>query len=40
MKKLEGKKKDTEEDLGNVSTGKKSVRTIFKSDKDATGMQS
>jgi hypothetical protein len=38
-KRLEAKKKDIEVDLANVNAGKKSVRTVFKSDKDSGTMQ-
>lgn len=38
QKKLEEKKKNTQADLENVNQGRKTVRTIFKSDKDASGM--
>ncbi len=38
LKKLETKKKNTQTDLENVNQGKKTVRTIFKNEKNATGM--
>ena len=38
IKKLENKKKNTQADLENVNAGKKTIRTILKSDKDTTGM--
>lgn len=40
LKKLESKKNDAKEDLENVNLGKKSVRTLFKNEKDANGLQS
>lgn len=40
QKRLEAKKKNTQADLENVNQGKKTVRTIFKSDKDTSGMMS
>ncbi len=39
VKKLEAKKKNTQADLESVSQGKKTVRTIFKNEKNASGMQ-
>lgn len=39
-KKLEIKKREAQTDLDNVTTGKKSVRTIFKNQADTTGMVS
>ncbi len=38
IKKLESKKKNTQADLENVNAGKKTIRTLLKSDKDTTGM--
>ena len=38
LKKMEGKKKNTQEDLENVNMGKKTIRTLLKNDKDASGM--
>jgi len=38
IKKLENKKKNTQADLENVNAGKKTIRTLLKSDKDTTGM--
>lgn len=38
QKKLEQKKRDLQQDLDNVQTGKKSVRTIFKNQGDTNGM--
>ena len=38
LKKLEGKKKNTQEDLENVNMGKKTIRTLLKNDKDASGL--
>lgn len=38
IKKLEGKKKNTQTDLENVNTGKKTIRTLLKSEKDTNGM--
>jgi hypothetical protein len=38
QKKLESRKKSTETDLNNVTTGKKSVRTLFKDAGDTGGM--
>jgi choline kinase len=35
---LENKKRNAEEDIGNVSLGKKTVRTLFKNEKDHSGM--
>ena len=40
LKKLETKKNDAKEDLESVSSRKKTVRTLFKNEKDATGLQS
>lgn len=37
-KRLEGKKMDTQKDLENVNQGRKTVRTIFKNEKDTGGM--
>lgn len=39
QKKLEAKKKNAQADLEHVNQGKKTVRTIFKNEKDTTGMQ-
>ena len=36
--KMEKKKTNTQSDLEHVNQGKKSIRTIFKSDKDTNGM--
>jgi hypothetical protein len=38
LNKMEKKKTNTQSDLEHVNTGKKSIRTIFKSDKDTNGM--
>ena len=38
LKKTESKKSSTQQDLENVNQGKKTVRTIFKNEKDATGL--
>lgn len=38
QRKLEQKKRELQEDLDNVQTGKKSVRTIFKNQGDTNGM--
>lgn len=38
IKKLESKKKNTQADLENVNAGKKTIRTLLKSEKDTTGM--
>lgn len=38
IKKIEGKKKNTQADLENVNTGKKTIRTLLKSEKDTNGM--
>ena len=38
QKKQEGKKKDVQQDLDNVTAGKKSVRTMFKNQNDAGGL--
>ena len=38
QKKLESTKRDTQNDLDNVTTGKKTVRTIFKNQSDTGGM--
>ena len=38
QKKQEGKKKDVQQDLDNVTAGKKSVRTMFKNQSDAGGL--
>ena len=35
---MEKKKTNTQSDLEHVNQGKKSIRTIFKSDKDTNGM--
>ena len=37
-KKLESKKQHTQKDLENVNQGRKTVRTIFKGEKDTGGM--
>ena len=37
-KKLQGKKKDTQKDLDNVTAGKKSMRTILKNQSDTGSM--
>jgi hypothetical protein len=37
-KRLENKKMDTQKDLENVNQGRKTVRTIFKNEKDTGGM--
>lgn len=39
LKKAEKKKANTETDLDNVNAGKKTIRTIFKDEKDSTRMQ-
>jgi chemotaxis protein histidine kinase CheA len=39
LKKTEKKKANTEADLDNVNAGKKTIRTIFKDEKDSTRMQ-
>jgi seryl-tRNA synthetase len=38
LKRTETKKSNIQEDLENVNQGKKSVRTLFKNEKDASGM--
>ncbi len=38
LKKTETKKTNTQSDLENVNQGKKTIRTIFKNEKDASGM--
>jgi len=38
IKKLESKKKNTQADLENVNAGKKTIRTLLKSEKDTNGM--
>ena len=38
IKKLESKKKNTQADLESVNTGKKTIRTLLKSEKDTNGM--
>lgn len=38
LKKTESKKKSTQEDLENVNMGRKTIRTLLKNDKDASGM--
>lgn len=38
QKKLELKKKNTQADLDHVKEGKKTVRTLFKNEKDSSGM--
>ena len=38
LKKLESKKKNTQTDLESVNQGRKTVRTIFKNEKDTSGM--
>jgi hypothetical protein len=38
LKKLESKKKSTQEDLENVNQGRKTIRTLLKNDKDTGGM--
>lgn len=38
IKKMENKKKNTQTDLENVNQGKKTIRTLLKSDKDTNGM--
>lgn len=38
LKRLEGKKKNTQADLENVNQKKMTVRTIFKNEKDTSGM--
>lgn len=35
---MEGTKRDTQNDLDNVTTGRKTVRTIFKNQGDTGGM--
>jgi len=35
---MEGKRKETQQDLDYVQSGKKSMRTMFKSEKDANGL--
>ncbi|CDW87092.1 px domain containing protein [Stylonychia lemnae] len=40
IKKMESKKKNTQADLENVNQGKKTIRTLLKSDKDTNGMLS
>jgi hypothetical protein len=40
LKKTEAKKTNTQSDLENVNQGKKTIRTLFKNEKDATGMLS
>lgn len=40
LKKTETKKSNTQNDLESVNQGKKTIRTIFKNEKDATGMLS
>lgn len=38
QKKLESKKQTTQKDLESVNQGKKTVRTMFKSEKDSGGL--
>jgi hypothetical protein len=38
LKKTETKKTNTQSDLESVNQGKKTIRTIFKNEKDASGM--
>jgi hypothetical protein len=38
LKKMEEKKKQTQTDLESVNQGKKTVRTIFKNEKDTSGL--
>ena len=38
IKKLESKKKNTQADLESVNAGKKTIRTLLKSEKDTNGM--
>jgi hypothetical protein len=40
LKSTEKKKANTQTDLENVNQGKKTIRTIFKNEKDSTGMMS
>jgi flagellar hook-basal body complex protein FliE len=40
LKNTEKKKVNTQADLENVNQGKKTIRTIFKNEKDSTGMMS
>ena len=39
LSKTEKRKANTEADLDNVNAGKKTIRTIFKDEKDSTKMQ-
>lgn len=39
LKKTESKKASTETDLDNVNAGKKTIRTIFKDEKDSSKLQ-